>query len=610
MQEPCRESIKPDLIEANGPHFCAANDIAQSPLLRRFNHAGFAASLYLFLTLAMTYPLARHFRSSVPAGTIDLWLNYWNLWWWKKCLLDLHQHPYFTQYLFHPTGVDVVFHTHSVFNMLVSMPVNIAWGPGAAYNSCVLLALWLSALGTYLLARELTGDGRGAFLAGLVFGFFPQRLDQSIEQLNLVSTQFIPLTLFYFERLRRSGGWRNVLGMGVCYAANALCDWHLGIKLSLALIALAVVALIRSARPAPRLLRDWAIAGMIAALMVLPAVWPLMRGFAAGEPYFQKPQIDRGIDAAFLFLPTFHHPLWGGLTADAYSRRRAYESIAFICYLGFTPVALAMLALCRRRKGSGFWAGLFLVTLVLSLGARPLWNGSLIESVTLPFALLSQIPLFSLMRIAHRFLILTSLALAVLAAFGWASLQKKAGWKLAALSALILLEYLPGRYPLQKNRLPPVYEQLAKSTRQGAVLDIPFTADPRTIQNMRAQTAHERRIAGGRLSTVPPRPLEFIRENPVLSDLFGLDPPYQHPLSREGLLELGFDTVILHKDRAESVDRRERAALDPKALFYSRALDRLQGMPDAKVLRMRADLERIGGAPQFEDETLAVFSLR
>ena len=95
--------------------------------------------------------------------------NFWNFWWWKKCLLDLHQHPYWTQYLFFPTGVSLVFYTHSAFNMLLALPVTVLLGPAAAYNFCVLFALTLAGWGAYLLVRELTGDSRAGILAGLVF---------------------------------------------------------------------------------------------------------------------------------------------------------------------------------------------------------------------------------------------------------------------------------------------------------------------------------------------------------------------------------------------------------------------------------------------------------
>ena len=300
-----------------------------------------AAGAYLLLTLAMTFPLILNFRSSLPLGTVDLWSNYWNFWWWKQCLLVLHQSPFATQFLFHPDGASLVFHTHSPVNMLVSLPVNVLFGPAAAYNFCVVLALWLSGLGAYLLVKDLTGDARGAFLAGIVFAFFPQHLEQTLEHLNLFSTQFMPLAALFLLRLGRAAGWRNVAGLGVCYALNALVDWQLGLLLTLLLIPLAVVVLVRRERARERILRDLALAAGLAALLVLPAVWPLIAGMTSGASYFQKAQEAKGIDPVFLFLPSERHPLWGGLTFEFYEQHRAYRAVGFLCYLGFIPVGLA-----------------------------------------------------------------------------------------------------------------------------------------------------------------------------------------------------------------------------------------------------------------------------
>ena len=599
-EEPTAASRKPARLEG---------------LLRRIqgllNHAGVVAAVYVAATFTFTYPMIRRFTTAVPGGQIDLWDGYWTFWWWKKSLLELHQLPYLTQYLFHPTGVDSSFHNHSVFNMLVSLPVNVAWGPGAANNFCVMLALWLSAVGMYLLARELTGEASGAFLAGLVFAFFPQRLEQSLEHLTLISYQFMPFTLLFFLRLVRRGGWWNVVGMGVCYALNALCDWHLGLMLTLTLGLFAAVALFRSPRPAGSLLRDWAAAGLVATLVLWPAVQPLFAHIAAGHNWFQSPTWDRGIDAAFLVLPTPRHPLFGSLTLEAYTQRRAYESPGFVCYLGFTPIVLAALACWRRRRESGVWVVLLLSTLVLALGARPWWNGKLIEGLTLPFAVFEHIPVLSMLRTGHRFLILTSLALAVLAAFAWAGLRDKSPWKLVLLGALIVVEYLPGPYQMQRwDRVSPLYQQLAASPHQGAVLDIPFTLNTRTVQNMRVQTVHHRKIAGGYLARISPDPLAFIEREPALADLHDIDPPYQRPIDRARLLELGFDFVVLHKDRAESQARKKLETIDPEAVYYKKAAYRLSGIPDAKLARMRAELEQLCGPPELEDDAIAVFGLR
>ena len=184
--------------------------------------------LYLLAALVMTFPLVLHLRSALPAGSGDVWQNYWNFWWWRTSLIDLGQSPYHSEYLFQPSGADLAFHTHSPFNMIVGMPVNLVWGEAAAYNFCILLGLWLAGWGMYLLVRDLTEDSRAAFLAGIIFAYFPQHLEQTLEHLNLASTQFLPLTLWFFFRTVRAGRSRNVVGLGGCFALNALCSWHLG----------------------------------------------------------------------------------------------------------------------------------------------------------------------------------------------------------------------------------------------------------------------------------------------------------------------------------------------------------------------------------------------
>lgn len=205
------------------------------------------AFAYLLLTLAMTWPLALNWRSALPAGAGDLWQNYWNFWWWKKCLLE-GLNPYRSDYLFHPFGIDLVFHTHSVFNQIAAMPANLLFGEAAAYNFSVFLALALSGFGCRLLVRELTGDSRAGFLAGLVFAFFPQHIEQTLEHVNLFSTQFLPLTLFYAVRWTRTRRMVDAAALGLCFGLNALCSWHLGLKLAFVLAPWALWVLWRSRR--------------------------------------------------------------------------------------------------------------------------------------------------------------------------------------------------------------------------------------------------------------------------------------------------------------------------------------------------------------------------
>ena len=576
-------------------------------LSRLLESRGIVAGLYLVLTICMTFPLVLHMGTSVPAGAGDIWQNYWNFWWWEKCLLELRQSPYHSQLLFHPSGADVIFHTHSAFNMIVAMPVSVIWGPGAAFNFCVLLALWLSGWGGYLLVRELTGDPRAAFLAGLVFAYFPQHIEQTLEHLNLFSTQFIPLTLLYFFRLARRGGTRNVAGLAVCFALNALCSWHLGLMLILTLAPLAGLAMFRKTRPIGRLACDLAIAAGVSAVILLPAVFPLLSEMASGATYFEKRLVDRGIDASYLFTPFFEHPLLGYLTVDAYLER-AYQASGFICYLGFIPVGLAAWALVRRRRGAGYWVFFTLATLLLALGAHPFWDGRLYDGITLPFAWLKFFPGLVYLKVANRFLILTSLGLAVLAGYGWTVLRKPSDLKFAVLGGLIFVEYLWAPYPIREVPISPIHQQLHDSGQEGAILDIPFQQRNRTVSNLLAQTVHGRPIADGYLSTIPLRALEAIQTEPALKDLAGV-PKLERPIDRDRLLALGFDTVVLHKDRAESYAKQRLDEVERRDLLGRKSALRLGGIPDETMRRIRTELTQLCGEPQWEDEQIAVFDL-
>jgi hypothetical protein len=227
----------------------------------------------------------------------------------------------------------------------------------------------------------------------------------------------------------------------------------------------------------------------------------------------------------------------------------------------------------------------------------------------LPFALMAKVPVLSLMRVANRFLIVTSLALAVMVGLGWAALRVRSDARFLLLSALILIEFLWLPYPLQNVELSPFYREMAASNRQGAVLDIPFTRGAKTVMNMVAQTVHGRRIAGGYLSTQPPEAVEAILRDPVLSQLEGLDPKLSGALDREHLLALGFDTAILHKDRRRQEWEAVEAAVGPRDLFRRKVVEHHVALSNERFDAIHAAFEAACGRPVFEDDEIIVFHL-
>ena len=573
--------------------------------------------LYVFLALLMTFPLALHFRSALPAGSGDVWQNYWNFWWWKTSLFDLRQTPYSSPYLFFPAGASLAFHTHSPFNMIAGMPLNLLWGEAAAYNFCILLGLSLSGWGMYLLVRDLTQDHRAAFLAGIVFAYFPQRVEQTLEHLNLASVQFLPLTLWFFfrtargrtvhGRTARGPRWRDAAGLGGCFALNALCSWHLGVMLLLLLGFAGVWELARARQPRRELVLRWSAAGVLAALLIAPAASPMIGEAVSGADYFRKPPVDRGIDAAYLVLPPYAHPAWGAWTAEAYANR-AYHAAGFTSYLGFVPVALAVFGLWRRRPGALFWGCVGLGGLVLSLGSRPWWNGVLYEDILLPFAAWPPLPAIEMLRVANRFLIVTSIGLAVLAGFGAASVVR-GDRRFLLIGGLVVFDYLWLPYPIRQVDISPLYKQLAQADGDGAVLDIPFHQRNRTAHNLTAQTVHQRPIGGGYISTAPPAAEKVIRSEPALAGLAGA-PNLERPIDTRRLAALGFDWVVLHKDRRESRRRELAARVAPSDVLEAKRVRRMGGMPDETFDEIRRQLGEQNGPPILEDDKIVVFDLR
>lgn len=559
----------------------------------------------MLLTLGMTFPLAFEWRAALPAGAGDIWQNYWNLWWWKKCLLE-GLNPLRSEWLFHPFGADLVFHTHSPFNQIISMPVNLAFGEAAAYNFCVILALTLAGFGMYLLVRELTGSASSGFLAGLVFAYFPHTLEQTLEHLNLFSVQFIPLSLFYMLRWTRSGRRVDALALGVCFGLNALCSWHLGLKLGIIVAPWAAWHLYRSRARLRRTAKDLACGAALAVLLVAPLLAPMGVLIGEGNEYRLKHPVSRGIDASFLLTPTYANPIAGPAVRPRYADR-AYQAAGFVCYLGFLPAALAALGAARGGRRALPWLGLLAVGVILALGSDLLWNGTRYDAVPLPFSALSWIPLLESLRVANRFMVVASVGLAVLAGFGWSMLRWRRSAALPLAAVLLLAEYSWLPFPMQDVRLSPLLESIRH--RPGAVLDIPFHQRNRSVHNMVNQTVHGRPIAGGYLSTYPPEVERFVEGDRALSQLSGVPGPgAQVRVAR--LLELGFATVVVHKHRADSAREQELAAVpDTNILRRKRAL-RIGGVPDDTLARIRSQLDEATGGAAMEDEALAIYFLK
>jgi len=150
---------------------------------------------YTILSTIFTYP-AVILGNKLPADGGDAFQFLWVFWWIKEAVLSF-SNPYYTTYIYYPTGVDLVFSTITPFNSIVSIPLQFVFGLVDTYKIIWILTFILSGYGTFLLVKYLTGDTRAALISGLIFMFCPYRFVHALAHINLISTQWIPLYVLF-----------------------------------------------------------------------------------------------------------------------------------------------------------------------------------------------------------------------------------------------------------------------------------------------------------------------------------------------------------------------------------------------------------------------------
>jgi len=180
---------------------------------------------YALLTCMFIYPIPFQINHSFTLQIGDQAQYTWNLWWANKAITDLHTNPYFTEYLFHPSGVSLTFHDFSPYNSLISIPIQFFASPVAAFNVLLILNFILSGLAAYLLVRYLTGSRLPAFIAGVYYAFNPVHTI-NIYQLSQASIQWVPLACLYLIKTVREGKIRHVVLGAVFFGLTALASWY------------------------------------------------------------------------------------------------------------------------------------------------------------------------------------------------------------------------------------------------------------------------------------------------------------------------------------------------------------------------------------------------
>jgi hypothetical protein len=312
----------------------------------RSREVALAAAFFVIATVAATWPQAARMGS----GLGDLWdakLNAWIFHW------DFHQTfrdplHLFDANIFHPARYALAFSENLWGAAVFAFPL---FASGAStlfvYNSLFLLGMFLSALGAWALARDVTGNAAASLFAGLVFAFVPWRLAQ-IPHVQFQWGAFLPLLLLFLLRWLDGGRRRHLVLFAVFFAWNALTNVHYAIFSGiLVAVVLGWEALTSDDRAIGKRIRGTLAATAVAAVVVLPFYVPYAKAAklygmrrSAGEMRFYSAR-----PSAFLVAGP-QNKLWAPLT----QRFARPEAEMFPGVVAFALATCAVVVLRRARN--------------------------------------------------------------------------------------------------------------------------------------------------------------------------------------------------------------------------------------------------------------------
>ncbi|PDW03077.1 hypothetical protein [Candidatus Viridilinea mediisalina] len=466
-----------------------------------------ATTIYLLLSLITLGPVLPYFATAIMGGPIanmDGWQNVWHLWWAAQAITT-GQNPFVTPLLYHPDQALLYVQPLNLSNGILVLPITLAFGPVAGYNSVVLLAFVLAGVAGYLLALRVTGHHLAALVGGLAFAWSPFHLTRLYDgQLELIALQWPAFYAFFALRAVEDRRVRDALLAGLMLALTGYTSWY---YLLFMLVWSSIFALLWWQRPWVVAVRQWAMIGALALLLLapalLPGLWSLYRddrSLDAVNPEDLRAYSANLVDFA---LPSYLHPLWGPLVHRTAGAGWHQLSGDWNVALGYTILLLAALGLGMARRLAWRWAILAGVGMLFALGPELLvatWR----TGIPLPYQLIQALPGAAFGLRPMRFTMLTTLALAPLVALGVRELLARAGQRQHSVAvviiALCLFELLPMQRQNHSAAIHPYYHTLGPE--DGVLLHVPVPLY-KNVQPQKAQMTHGATLIGGYLARTP-----------------------------------------------------------------------------------------------------------
>lgn len=414
------------------------------------------------------------------------------------------QNPFFTNYVYYPAKANLTLHTPTLTTGLISLPLQKFLGLIGSLNVLLWASITATALGMVALVKYLTRSWWAGTVAAVIFtfsSFFFAHLETG--HYNLVMLWPFPLLiLFFIKSLRERAVWPAVV-FALLTLAQCYLDNQIALFAALVTLIIFVGEAIRSPKTVfnrRQAVKYLTIVAIVSGLFVLPYLGAV-NGFWRHR--LMTPTYNNG-DAQIIFGMNPLNPWWGKNNLQLSERLIGSwrENTISLGHLALFLSGLSLLFYRRRFGEKLVFLFVAVVGLALALGPSLQIGGHIFGGVKLPFYYLGRLPILDLGVVPTRFILLTQLALAVLAGFLIADLEGFSGrrrWLVglpALLScAIVLLSSYSGTMPVRSLAdHSPLLDKIAAEPSYFTVLSV--LAGPKDVYD---QTIHHKKIVSGSL---------------------------------------------------------------------------------------------------------------
>jgi hypothetical protein len=492
--------------------------------MRRVWPAAAVVCTFAVLTILVTWPLITHIETSLAQNlhwSRDAYQSAYEIWWFKKALLELGESPGNLRWIYYPDGADYPLLLTYFFTYAQGVPFLFFLSPVGAYNVVFLLTFLFCGLAAYALCAYLTGNRWAGLLGGIIYAFFPGRVVHGLAgHLELLAIYTFPLYLLLLIKTVRRPRAVTAALCGLVLGASLLVQ-PLFIPFLLVPVTaawlLCEVLLLRHKLER----RAWLALGgalLVGVVIATPFYWPVLSQQAAGQGQYLEGlgTVSFSADLLGIIAPSPTHPVLGALgLVPGYAQHAAppdWRIAELLTYAGIVPLGLGILAAATQGRKVAAWVLIAVVAAVLSLGPVLKVNGEIVAfstmepeggaefTVALPYALLTNLPLLSLNRAPARLNTTLMLALAVLSSYGltWLLARLKQRWQIGSGVAVCLftvVEFLViWPFPTTPLQMSAYMADMAQSSNEGAVLNLPVAAGHVKQMGLFSQTIHERPV--------------------------------------------------------------------------------------------------------------------